>query len=370
MGLHAVRLSLATLALVTVCAGVASGQPTSADSQDWQKVLRTTLEAAKKEGAITIAGPPQGAERSVLLTFQKAYPDIRMQYIGLVNSSFISRTITERNGGIYTWDVFIGGVSSGYKYIEDGYFQPVRDFIIDPSLVKDETWRGGFEAGFRDNAKAYMYGFTQYVTDLIKINRDAIPADALNSASALLDPKWKGKIVMYDPRAGGAGTLAVTMLRKQLGDSAIKTLLVDQQPVLSTDKRQFTEWVVRGRYPIGIGVVDPYLAPFREQGLQFNVGSLETTVKLVTTGSGNLYIIGKAPHPNATKIFVNWLLSKETQELWAKTADTNSRRTDVAPAAPESMPDDDKISSYVDFNAETGNDYMQDTQALARNLIQ
>lgn len=369
MGFGVAHLLLVGLALLTGFAGFASAQPAGNTGQDWQATLRTTLEAAKKEGAITIAGPPQGAERSVILSFQKAYPDIRLQYTGLVNSAFISRTLTERNGGVYTWDVFIGGVSSGYKYIADGMFQPVRNYIIDPSLLKDETWRGGFEAGFKDNAKTYMYGFTQYITDLIKINRASIPVDQLNSAEGLLDPKWKGKFVMYDPRGGGAGTLAVSMLRKQLGDGALKTLLIDQQPVLSTDKRQFTEWVVRGRYPIGIGVVDPYLAPFREQGLELTVGSLETTVKLITTGSGNLYIIGNAPHPNATKIFVNWLLSKKTQTLWAKTADTNSRRTDVPPGAPESLPEDGKIANYVDFNAEAGNDYMQETQAMTRKMI-
>lgn len=357
------------LSMVAAVVVMAHGALAQAGDEAWKAEWAKVLAAAVKEGAITIAGPPQAAERSVIMTFLKAYPQIRLQYIGLDNGAFLSRTTTERNAGLYTWDVFIGGVSSGYKYIDQGFFQPIRPYLIQPDLIDDKTWMGGFDDGFRDKARQYMYGFTQYITNLIKVNRTIIPVSALNSAEGLLDPKWKGKITMYDPRAGGAGTLAMTMLRTELGDSALQTLLIDQKPVLSTDKRQFTEWVVRGLYPIGIGIVDPYLAPFLEQGIGKDVGNLETKIQIVTTGSGNLHILANNPHPNATKIFVNWLLSRETQALWAKTANTNSRRYDVPPGSPDMLPLMENISHYKDFNSEVGNPLMQDTQSSAQKLV-
>ncbi len=343
-------------------------QLSQAGNADWKKEWDKVVAAANKEGSLVVAGPPQGAERSVMLTFQKAYPQIRMQYTGLVASAFLSRMVTERSGGLYNWDIFVGGVSSGYKYISGGHFQPVKPNLR-PDITDDSLWMGGFDVGFRDEAGQYMYGFTQYITSLIKINRSVIPESQLNSAEALLDPKWKGKITMYDPRAGGAGTLAMTMLYKELGEKALKTLLVDQNPVLSTDKRQFTEWVVRGRYPIGIGIVDPYLAPFLEQGVGKDVGNLQTRIEVVTTGSGNLHIMANNPNPNATKVFANWLLSKEVQEIWAKTADTNSRRTDVKPGSPETLPALEKIDNYEDFNAERGNRLMQETRTISQKLV-
>jgi iron(III) transport system substrate-binding protein len=343
-------------------------QVSQAGNEDWKKEWDKVVAAANKEGSLVVAGPPQGAERSVILTFQKAYPQIRMQYTGLVASAFLSRMVTERSGGLYNWDIFIGGVSSGYKYISQGHFQPVKPNLR-PDIADDSIWLGGFNAGFKDEAGQYMYGFTQYITNLIKINRSVVPESQLNSAEGLLDPKWKGKITMYDPRAGGAGTLAVTMLYKELGDKALKTLLVDQNPVLSTDKRQFTEWVVRGRYPIGIGIVDPYLAPFLEQGIGKDVGNLSTKIEVVTTGSGNLHILANNPNPNATKVFANWLLSRETQEVWAKTAATNSRRKDVTPGSPETQPALEKIENYEDFNAERGNKLMQETRTISQKLI-
>jgi iron(III) transport system substrate-binding protein len=332
--------------------------------EEWEKVLA----AARKEGAVTIAGPPQAAERSVMQKFQKAYPGIKLEYTGLTNAQFMSRASTERNGGVYAWDIYIGGVSSGYRYVDQGFFQPIRSNLIDPELTDDSIWLGGFDAGFQDNAGKYMYAFTGYITNLVAVNRSVVPESQLNFSKDLLDPKWRGKIVIYDPRAGGAGLLALSALRRELGDDVVKTLMVDQKPILSVDKRQFTEWVVRGRYPIGIGVVDAYLAPFLEEGLGKDVKSLETGLRVMTSGSGNLHIMGRNPHPNAAKVFANWLLSKDTQADWAKTADTNSRRLDTPPGSPETRPDPALLARYANFNEEKKNDFMQETQDMAKKI--
>ncbi len=280
----------------------------------------------------------------------------------------MSRAATERKGGVYPWDIYIGGVSSGYRYVDQGFFQPIRSNLIHPELTDDNIWLGGFDAGFQDNAGKYMYAFTGYITNLIAVNRSVVPESQLNSSKDLLDPKWRGKIVIYDPRAGGAGLLALSALRRELGDDVVKTLMVDQKPILSIDKRQFTEWVVRGRYPIGIGVVDAYLAPFLDEGLGKDVRSLQTGLRVMTSGSGNLHIMDRNPHPNAAKVFANWLLSKETQADWAKTADTNSRRLDTPPGSPETRPDPAMLDRYANFNEERKNDFMQETQEMAKKI--
>jgi ABC-type Fe3+ transport system substrate-binding protein len=44
---------------------------------------------------------------------------------------------------------------------------------------------------------------------------------------------------------------------------------------------------------------------------------------------GILAIIKNRPHPNATKVFVNWLLGKEGQEVWTKSMSQPTRRRDV-----------------------------------------
>jgi hypothetical protein len=221
---HLVRISFALLLAVSVtpiaygaetpAAGSQEQQAQSAE-QGWKEEWEKVVAAARKEGAVTIAGPPQAAERSVMQKFQKAYPDIKLEYTGLTNAQFMSRASTERTGGVYTWDIYIGGVSSGYRYVDQGFFQPIRSNLIHPELTDDSIWLGGFDAGFQDNAGKYMYAFTGYITNLIAVNRSVVPESQLNSSKDLLDPKWRGEIVIYDPRAGGAGLLALSALRRR-----------------------------------------------------------------------------------------------------------------------------------------------------------
>ncbi len=388
VGRSAVIGSAIALGLALAACGSAAGTPSSPASARSQSTEQTAqkpvavasgeaaatwdqvLAAAKKEGTLTLGGPPQDAERSVIMKFRQAYPDIKLEYTGTTSDQLMPRLEAERAAGTYAWDAFVGGVSTQYPYIPKGFFQPFKEQVLLPDNLNDANWLAGFDGGFADKGKKYVYTITSYVTSLIKVNRTAVPESQLNTAQELLDPKWKGKIVIYDPRAGGAGTLAMSALRRELGEDALPKLLVDQQPVLSTDKRQFTEWVVRARYPIGIGVVDPYLAPFLDEGLGKDVKTLPTRIQVLTPGSGGVVVIDHAPHPNAAKVFVNWLLSKDVQADWAKTADTNSRRLDVPAGSPETKPNPARLKDYIDFNSETGNPFMRETQSLSQKLVQ
>ena len=338
----------------------------AADSAEWEQILA----AARREGKVVVAGPPQPAEREVLMRFRQAYPDITLEYSGILAQDLAARMEAERAAGSYLWDLAIGGVSTQYAYIPRGFYQPFRPVLVLPEVRDESNWLGGIDGGFSDLGKTYIWSFTSYITNLLKVNRSAVPESELSGAAGLVDPRWKGKIVVYDPRAGGAGLLAVTALRQEFGDEFIRKLLVDQQPVFSTDKRQFTEWVVRARYSIGVGVVDAYLAPFWEEGLGKDVQTLESKIKVLTQGSGGISFIDRAPHPNATKVFVNWLLSRQTQEVWAREAATNSRRLDVPPGSPDALPDPTQLANYVDFNSEAGNPFMRDTQRLAQSVLE
>jgi ABC-type Fe3+ transport system substrate-binding protein len=49
----------------------------------------------------------------------------------------------------------------------------------------------------------------------------------------------------------------------------------------------------------------------------------------VSGGSGNVAIIKTAPHPNATKVFLNWFLGQEGQETYSRAMGQATRRVDV-----------------------------------------
>ena len=361
-------LSIALPVLQTVCASslVGAGETKSGWQTEWEQ----TLAAAKKEGRVAIAGPPQAAERGVLMQFQKTYPDIKLEYAGFISTEFFTRIRPERDARIHAWDLHIGGLGAAtYKVLSEGWFQPIRPRLIFPEVTDDSKWLGGFDAGFADNKRTYVFAFASYLTYLVKVNRKVVPESELGSVSGILDPKWKGKIVVFDPRTGGAGALAMAALRQELGDEAIRKILIDQQPVFSSDKRQVAEWVIRGRYPIGIGVADAYLTPFLDEGVGKEVESVKSKVVPISPGSGGLIVMNPAPHPNATTVFVNWLLSRETQAAWAKEGRTNSRRVDVPPGNPEAVPDRARLSQYFDANSEEGSRFFGEIVTLAQRLI-
>jgi iron(III) transport system substrate-binding protein len=127
----------------------------------------------------------------------------------------------------------------------------------------------------------------------------------------------------------------MTSARLNLGDDIIKKLFVDQEPVLSRDTRQIAEFMVRGRYPIALGVNPLLLSQFQKQGLGKNLKLFHfPEMDSVNSGSSTLCLINKAPHPNAAKVFINWLLTKDAQVVWAREVETNSRRVGVEPGNP------------------------------------
>src|SRR5258707_1147204 len=129
---------------------------------------------------------------------------------------------------------------------------------------------------------------------------------------------------------------SMTSARLNLGDDIIKKLFVDQEPALSRDTRQIAEFMVRGRYPIALGVNPLLLSQFQKQGLGKNLKTLHfPEMDTFNSSSSVVWLLNRAPHPSAAKVFINWLLTKDAQVAWAREVETNSRRLGVEPGNPQ-----------------------------------
>jgi iron(III) transport system substrate-binding protein len=117
------------------------------------------------------------------------------------------------------------------------------------------------------------------------------------------------------------------------GDDFLAKLVSTQKIAYSNNGRQEAEWVVRGQYPIGLGVGSQDLEQFWRQGLGKNVQVWTADINTVPGGPGfgAVALMDKAPHPNAAIVYLNWLLSKEGQMDYVKSG-RNSRRLDVPPS--------------------------------------
>jgi ABC-type glycerol-3-phosphate transport system substrate-binding protein len=145
-------------------------------------------------------------------------------------------------------------------------------------------------------------------------------------------------------------------------------LWTTQRPVLTADLRQQIEWLVRGQYPIAIGVDQAGLEEFQRQGIGLNVLPLTgTESSLETPGFGTVGLINNAPHPNAARLFINWLLSRDGETIWAERTKRNSRRLDVPVADPEVYPEAGQ--QYVNLNKQEADELRDKALKLARDTI-
>ena len=325
------------------------GVGTVGADQDWEKVVAM----ARKEGQVTVAGGPGRSHRAVTEGFQKRFPKIRLDYTGFRPSALGSRVMSERKAGRKLWDVYVGGANPAVTiFSPGGVFADIRSSIIQPDVKNDKTWYGGLAYGYIDNGRKYVFGFVGNTTTPVRVNRAFLPASEFNKVSQLIDPKFKGKIVIDDPRKPGIGSAHMASLLASYGEDFMRKLLTGQEAVFMRNPRQLTEWVVRGRYPIGIGLRVSMLSIFRKQGLGKEVESMSPERVVWSTSSGNLALFEGAPHPNAATVFINWILSREAQEAWAKKTGQNSRRVDVAVVDKVTFPDPKKLKDYKIRNDE------------------
>jgi iron(III) transport system substrate-binding protein len=179
-----------------------------------------------------------------------------------------------------------------------------------------------------DNAKQFVYTTLAYQSESLWYNPQLMKPDAMKSFDDLLDKKFRGKLGLLDPRTPGAGASIWSYLREIKGDEFMRKL-VAQKMLIGRDQRVLAESLAKGRIMLCMGLTYYSYAPFVKAGLPVAPLPIPREGIFVSGGSGNLAIFKNAPHPNTLRVFVNWLLSKEGQELYSKALGQGTRRLDV-----------------------------------------
>ena len=135
-----------------------------------------------------------------------------------------------------------------------------------------------------------------------------------------LDPKWKGKIVVYDVSRVStvAHSLRFLFNHPDLGAEFVRRFFGEMDLTYSRDGRQMNDWLGAGKFPLAFFVSD--IEDAAKQGLPvkfFDPGQFKEGA-FVGPSQGGVNLFKNAPHPNAAKIAINWLLSKEGQDTYQK----------------------------------------------------
>src|SRR5262249_21746335 len=113
--------------------------------------------------------------------------------------------------------------------------------------------------------------------------------------------------------------------------------LVQQELFVSRNARQLADALAKGSLALTIGVGFRDFDTFVDSGLPIKHLPALKERNYVSCGNRIFGILKRAPHPNAAKVFLNWLLSREGQELHGELAQQPTRRLDVNTKGLESV---------------------------------
>ncbi|HEX6512573.1 MAG TPA: extracellular solute-binding protein [Chloroflexota bacterium] len=305
----------------------ASASTAAASSTDWDNVVA----AGKREGKVSLIGPPGDQVRSALVdAFQKQY-GITIDYNAMSGSAATSKVALERNASQYNWDVLIAGATGTLAtLIPMKAMAPMEPQLILPEVKDPKNWRGGAVPLIGPNHEILV--MTPYQRGTLFYNKNLLKGDEIKSYKDLLDAKWKDKLQMDDPRRPGPGqaTFIFFYLHPDLGPDYIRAL-AKQNITIQNDYQQEIDMIGQGKTPLMIGAVD-YLAEARiKQGAPIGIVPAPQLKEGtdISAASGDVAVFNNAPHPNATKVYVNWLLTKDAQTALAKANDFTDARADV-----------------------------------------
>jgi iron(III) transport system substrate-binding protein len=229
-----------------------------------------------------------------------------------------TRLLTEAQTGKGS-NVDILGLS-GFELLyltEKGFFLPYRS--PEASAIPD---------GFKDpqgNWAAY------YVNSMVTAyhTRQVAPKEIPQKWDDLLDPKWRSKIAFFDEEYEWYANFLKVVGREKGLDFMRRFAKQDLQ--YRGGHTHMVQLLAAGEFPIMGVAYAPRVSVVRESGAPIDWVALNPTFS-TPIGMG---LYKSAPHPNAAKLYVDFMLSKEIQqEVWVNEAWKGSARKDVIPKDP------------------------------------
>jgi len=304
--------------------------PVGAQEKGWEQEWNKTLAAAKKEGKVVLVGSPDPVVRKDLTEkFQERF-GITLEYLGVRSGEAVGRVRTERRARVYTVDAWMGGtITLATVHYAEKWLDPLQPALLLPEVLDGSKWKMG-KPWFMDPEEKYVLRLINYASSMVSLNTKFVKPEEIKSVNDLLHPKWKGKLSAFNPTIQGSGANIAAYLYANLGDDFLKKIYVDQQPAISRDFRQMADWLARGSHPLALSMREEEVERLRREGLPIiTIYDLQGIPSRSVAGIGNVALMNHARHPNAARVFANWIASKEGIETYSRAYGTPTLRTDV-----------------------------------------
>lgn len=295
--------------------------------ESWQIKWDNWIKIAKNEKRVTIYGTMQNTVFDVLKPIVLDKYGIPIEVIMGRSNDIAAKILAQERAGIHLADVFIGGPTPIIAMIKpEGYLVSLNNILLLPEILEPKSWwKGELDWADKDHM---VLAFFAYPLEPLGLNTTKVTPKDIQSYRDLLNPQWKGKIVMNDPTITGSGSNWVGIIGRGIMGIDFLREFARQEPVIIRDERLQIDWLAQGKYYIATQPKSEVITEFINAGAAL-VRHTPVEGGYLTSGSGTVAIFKKAPHPNASRVFVNWLLTKEGQTFISKAYGAQSGRIDV-----------------------------------------
>jgi len=308
-----------TLVLPGLLANVAiAADPASQREQEWNRAVR----AAEQEGEVVLSSLSEVGEVFTHGGFQKKFPKIKLTVITARGGDQVTRVMAERRAGKFLVDVGNMGNTSPYRLYQAKVLDPIASAFLLPEVEDESKWWQG-KHQFIDPEGKYIFVYVAAPLYLVGYNTKLVNPGEFKSYWDLLNPKWKGKITVFDLQAGG---FAATRDRffyyhPELGPEFLSRLYGEMNVTLYRRYPQGEDWLAAGKFSLCL-CRHQSISEAKAQGLPVDLvepAAFKEGIGIETRAK-TLVLLNRAPHPNAAKVFISWFLSREGQMDFQKTS--------------------------------------------------
>jgi len=304
---------MTTFRLVTAALGLffaaAALTPMAVSAQD------ARLEAAKKEGKVVwYTSLALSSSEKVAKLFEQAYPGIKVEVHRTGSQRILQRVMQELQANIKIVDVIHTSDAGHYVLLKD------KKLLLKYAPAGIER----FPAAFKDK-DGYHFGLRATV-NVIAYNTKSVPAaDAPRTWKDLLDSKWKGKLVTAHPGYSGVIATHVLALVNLYGWDYFKQL-AQNRPMIVQSAVDPSGVVASGERPVAANGGDYTFYQVKKKGNPVEIVFPKEGVPLVVSPTA---IAASAPHPNAAKLFTDYIFRRPVQQVLADSEGLYTGHPDV-----------------------------------------
>ena len=275
------------------------------------------VKAANKEAVLLIYGGATLQHMTLLIeNFNRVHPGIKVNYLRKSGSSLFELIVRELRAKTYNADAYVPLTIDQAMYLAERklltrHLSPERSAFPEQAKDRDGYWTTLYQTG-------HVYAYN---------TRQVNPKDAPRSYDDLLQPKWKGKIMM-DEEEDLWYAAVLEILGKEKGQSFMRAL-AQQQPVFQGSKTLMMQLLCAGEVALAFPVNFNQANDAKKRSCPSDFVTIEPQTQrppFVIAMAQN------APHPAAAKLFIDFLLAREPQKFMQENIFRQSARLDVEPS--------------------------------------